>query len=124
MRCLFVALGGGIGALLRYLSSEFVKKIFDTPFPAGTFAVNAAGSFLIGVLFTLFETRLLPEEFRLFAITGFLGGYTTFSSYSLEAARLLLSGDTKLFLANVLLSNIVCIAFALAGMKFASCVRQ
>lgn len=109
-----------MGAVLRYLSSEFVRKLFTTPFPAGTFAVNAAGSFLIGILFASFETRILPEELRLFATTGFLGGYTTFSSYSLEAARLLLNGDTKLFIANILVSNVICIVFALAGIRLAS----
>ncbi|MDR2097589.1 MAG: fluoride efflux transporter CrcB [Spirochaetaceae bacterium] len=119
MKYLFIAFGGGIGALFRYLSSEFIKKILDTPFPAGTFTVNAAGSLLIGFLFTVFETFSLPEEYRLFAITGFLGGYTTFSSYSLETAQHLLNGNAKLALANILLSNLVCIAFAIAGMKLA-----
>ncbi|MDR2445443.1 MAG: fluoride efflux transporter CrcB [Spirochaetaceae bacterium] len=119
MKYLFVVLGGGIGALLRYLSVEFIKRIFDTPFPVGTFAVNIIGSLLIGFLFTAFETRLLPDQFRLFAITGFLGGYTTFSAYSLETTRYLLNGDTRLALANVLLSNLLCVSFTFAGMKLA-----
>ena len=119
MKYLFVVFGGGIGALLRYLSAEFIKKVFETSFPAGTFAVNLIGSVLIGFLFTAFETRLIPDQFRLFVITGFLGGYTTFSSYSLETARYLLNGDTRLALANALLSNLLCVAFTVAGMKLA-----
>ncbi|MDR2344312.1 MAG: fluoride efflux transporter CrcB [Spirochaetaceae bacterium] len=119
MLYLFVVLGGGIGALLRYMSVEFIKKLFGTPFPLGTFTVNLIGSLLIGFLFAVFEARLLPDQFRLFAITGFLGGYTTFSSYSLETARYLLNGDTRLALANMLLSNLLCLALTLAGMKLA-----
>jgi CrcB protein len=119
MKYLFVVFGGGIGALLRYLSVEFIRKIFDTSFTIGTFSVNILGSFLIGFLFTAFETRILPEQFRLLTITGFLGGYTTFSAYSLETARYLLNGNAKFAFANILLSNIACIAFTLAGMKLA-----
>jgi CrcB protein len=119
MKYIFIALGGGIGALLRYLSIEFIKKILKTPFPAGTLTVNMIGSLLIGFLFTIFETRLLPHELRLFVVTGFLGGYTTFSTYSLETAQNLLNGNTKLAFANILLSSLVCIAFTLAGMKLA-----
>ena len=117
MKYLFVVFGGGIGALLRYLSAEFIKKVFETPLPAGTFTVNVVGSLLIGFLFTVFEARLLPDQFRLFMITGFLGGYTTFSAYSLETARYLLNGEARLALANVMLSNILCVAATVAGVK-------
>ena len=119
MKYLFVVFGGGIGALLRYLAAEFIKKVVEPPFPARTFTVNVVGSLLIGFLFTVFEARLLPDQFRLFMITGFLGGYTTFSAYSLETARYLLNGEARLALVNVMLSNILCVAFTVAGVKLA-----
>ena len=109
--------GGGLGALLRFLSIQLAGKVFPTPFPAGTLLVNAAGSLCIGFLYKLFEARAAPSELRLFLLTGFLGGYTTFSTYSLESARYLLGGAYKEAALNILLNNALCLAFVIAGLE-------
>jgi CrcB protein len=116
MNYVLVILGGGIGAALRYLSAQALAALVKTPFPAGTLAVNAAGSLAIGFLFSLFEAHAVPMGLRLFLITGFLGGYTTFSAYSLETARLMLEGNIPLALLNLLANNGVCLLFAVLGM--------
>ena len=116
MNYLFVLLGGGVGAVLRYLSTQSITAFIKTPFPAGTLAVNALGALVIGFLFSLFEAHAVPAGLRLFLITGFLGGYTTFSSYSLETARLMLEGNIPMALLNLLLNNGVCLLFVVLGM--------
>jgi CrcB protein len=117
MNYLLVILGGGTGAALRYFSTQTVTTLIKIPFPAGTLAVNAAGSLIIGFLFSLFEAHAIPMGLRLFLITGFLGGYTTFSSYSLETARLMLEGNIPIALLNLLLNNGVCLLFVILGMR-------
>ena len=78
----YVFIGGGIGSSCRYLISLFATRYLGSGFPVGTLIVNLTGCFLIGFLFTLAgETRYLPPAGRIFLITGFLGGLTTFSSY-------------------------------------------
>ncbi|MDR1362801.1 MAG: fluoride efflux transporter CrcB [Spirochaetaceae bacterium] len=114
----YIVLGGGLGALARYVSISFISRLVKTPFPAGTLVVNIIGSFLIGILFSIFEKHRIPAEFRLFLTTGFLGAYTTFSTYSLETVRYFVDGNTKLAIINVVLSNAVCLIFTLIGMKF------
>ncbi|GHV90675.1 hypothetical protein AGMMS50268_11780 [Spirochaetia bacterium] len=116
MNYLLVILGGGIGAVLRYLSTQGLGALIKTPFPAGTLAVNAAGALVIGFLFSIFETHAVPAGLRLFLITGFLGGYTTFSSYSLETARLMLEGNIPMALLNLLLNNGICLLFVVLGL--------
>jgi CrcB protein len=116
MNYLFIILGGGIGAVLRYLSTQTITALIKTPFPAGTLAVNAAGALAIGFLFSIFEAHAVPAGLRLFLITGFLGGYTTFSAYSLETARLMLEGNLPMALLNLLLNNGVCLLFVVLGM--------
>jgi CrcB protein len=111
-----VFVGGGLGALLRFLSAQAVSKLFAAPFPAGTLAVNAAGSLAIGFLYKMFGVRAAPPELRLFLITGFLGGYTTFSSYALETANLLLKGCYRQAAVNLILNNALCLIFVIAGM--------
>ena len=116
MNYFFVLLGGGSGAILRYLSTQSITALVKAPFPAGTLAVNAFGALVIGFLFSLFEAHAVPAGLRLFLITGFLGGYTTFSAYSLEPARLMLEGNIPMALLNLLLNNGVCLLFVALGM--------
>ncbi len=86
---LLVLTGGGFGALVRFLVATFVADYYTTAFPLGTFFINISGSFLIGVLMMFFVHRTgLDPHWRLFLVTGFLGGYTTFSSFEWEALAL------------------------------------
>ncbi len=93
MQWLAIALGGALGSVLRYAAVSYITPLVNHRFPFGTFIVNASGSFLIGVAYVLLvEKTTLPAEWRLFFITGFLGGYTTFSAFSLEVLQLWQTG--------------------------------
>jgi len=92
MQVLLVALGGALGATLRYLVTSWVQQRVDF-FPWGTLAVNLLGSFLIGVVLELTVRGFLSSQARLFLAVGLLGGFTTFSSFSWETLALLEDGD-------------------------------
>jgi fluoride exporter len=80
-----VATGGAIGSVLRFLIGTWSLQWLGPGFPWGTFAINVSGSFAIGLVLTLAETRVgLPPYMRLFVATGVLGGYTTFSAFAYE----------------------------------------
>lgn len=90
---LVVMLGGGIGAVGRFMIGSLISRLYAVSFPAGTFVINISGSFLVGVLMTLFLNRpTLDPNWRLFLVTGILGGYTTFSSFEWEALIALRGG--------------------------------
>ncbi len=116
MHILYIALGGSIGAVTRYFVSKGIHSQVSTMFPAGTLFINATGSFLIGFFFFLFENTILPENLRSFLLIGFLGAYTTFSTYSLETVNMLKDGEFRAGLLNVLASNILCLAMTVSGM--------
>ncbi len=92
---LFVGIGGFIGSVLRYLTTGWVLRSYPNLLHGlGTVMVNLLGCFLIGLAAGLFSVRgHLPQEYRLLAITGVLGGFTTFSAFGLEADYLLRQGD-------------------------------
>lgn len=85
------ALGGAIGASLRYLTTHYAAVAWGTIFPYGTMVVNVVGSFIMGVLFVIFAEKfnLSSEAWRVFLMTGLLGGFTTFSAFSLDAWQLI-----------------------------------
>jgi CrcB protein len=116
MAYLFVILGGGTGALLRYLSTQLVNSVFKTQFSLGTLFVNCVGALLIGFLINFFDLYSLSAKWKLLLITGFLGGYTTFSAYSLETVQYFTSGNVKYAVANILANNVLCILFVLLGL--------
>ncbi|HLS38419.1 MAG TPA: fluoride efflux transporter CrcB [Sphingobacterium bovisgrunnientis] len=92
---IMVGLGGALGSILRYLTAVLLNKHFQSAFPLATFAVNILGCLIIGVLLGLFERQYLTSpDFKLLLITGFCGGYTTFSAFSAENIQLLESGQT------------------------------
>ncbi|MDR2466244.1 MAG: fluoride efflux transporter CrcB [Prevotellaceae bacterium] len=90
---LLVGLGGGAGSAARYLCSTALGRICTGAFPGSTFAVNAAGCLLMGLLFGLSEKSIsMNGEMKLLLATGFCGGYTTFSAFSAENVKLLQEG--------------------------------
>ncbi|MFA5039275.1 MAG: fluoride efflux transporter CrcB [Candidatus Omnitrophota bacterium] len=115
LKILAIALGGAIGSALRYSVSGLVYKASAGIFPAGTLVVNVTGSFLIGVLWALFERFTVAPVVRSFIFVGLLGGYTTFSTFSLENFHLLRDGEYRMALVNILLSNTAGVVFVFAG---------
>ncbi len=109
---LYVFLGGGLGSVCRYLASRWLTNIVPSVFPLGTFLVNIVGCFLIG-FFVFYFSRAgqSPPAWRLLLVTGFCGGFTTFSSFSLENTQLLDDNHVLLFLGYTVLS----ITLGLAG---------
>jgi len=114
----WVALGGAIGSVLRYLTVVIAAQRFGTGFPWGTLAVNVAGSFAIGAIAEWAAGGFLgvTPTVRLFVATGVLGGFTTFSSFSLDALSLLRDGNTLLALGYVAGSVLLGLGSAYAGM--------
>ena len=115
IKLIYVASGGAIGAVLRYLISNFYKFYFPN-FPIGTLFINFIGSFLIGILASNLESRGTSYIFiKYFLIIGILGSFTTFSTFSLETIQLV--NDKKLFLSliYVFLSITLCIFGAFFG---------
>ncbi len=109
---LLVALGGAIGAVSRYWLNGLIANAVGQTFPWGTLAINVTGSFIIGFFATLTgpEGRfLVPGEWRMFFMTGVCGGYTTFSSFSLQTLTLAQDGEWLWAGANILLSVALCL---------------
>jgi len=120
-KVLFVLLGGAIGTGCRYWLSTFVYSVVEKPsFPYANFIINVSGSFIIGILAELFEARVLVSPtLRAALLTGVLGGYTTFSSFSLETFSLLRDGGIWLALINVLGSVLLGLVAVWIGVRLA-----
>ena len=120
LKLLAVAVGGGIGAVTRYLVSVWAAGRFGANFPYGTLIVNVAGCFMIGLFMTLTTERLIVSPYwRLVFAVGFLGGLTTFSSFSYETLRLVEDSDILLAFYNTGLSLIVGFAATWVGIVVA-----
>ncbi len=99
---LLIGLAGGLGALSRFGLAGFVQSLTGADFPFGTFVVNILGSFLFGLIFGLIEERLpAGGELRMILLTGFMGAFTTFSTFAYESLSLLRYGQWLSVLANV-----------------------
>ncbi|MDR3556526.1 MAG: fluoride efflux transporter CrcB [Syntrophobacteraceae bacterium] len=118
IKVLLVLVGGGLGALTRYGVSLLAVKLFGTRFPFGTLIVNLSGCFLIGVSFALAERGLniMSPTVRLFFITGFLGGLTTFSSFAVETVNTIRVGTYLVTAANFLSNNLIGGALVFVGL--------
>lgn len=115
IRLLFLMTGGALGTLARYAASGIAHKLSNTMFPVGTLIVNAAGSLLIGVVWAFWEDSSVPAYIRTFLLVGFFGGFTTFSSFSLETLNLVRDNEIRLAAINVLLNNLLGIVFVFGG---------
>ena len=120
---LWIALGGALGSVARYGCSSLAARWIGETFPWGTLIVNVAGSFVIGLFATLTgpDGRVLASpDARQFVMVGVCGGYTTFSSFSLQTLNLIHDGDIVRAGANVLLSVAACLAAVWLGYVAAS----
>jgi fluoride exporter len=107
-RYIMVMVGGGAGSLARYLVSAMVNERTDNRFPLGTTLVNVTGSFLIGVLMVALAERFQSNSnLQLLLIVGFLGGYTTFSTFEFETYLALQDGNTWMGVVNMIASVIL-----------------
>lgn len=111
-----IALGGALGSVLRYLLASAVQGVAGRQFPLGTLSVNVLGSLVIGLLFVwLFERSAATPAIRAFWMIGVLGGFTTFSSFSLETFNLIAEAAYGRALANAVLSVILCLGATWLG---------
>ena len=113
---LITGAGGFFGSGLRYLSQRWIAQLLPVSFPYGTLFINILGSFLIGIIFALGDkTRVLTPEMRMFLAVGFCGGFTTFSSFSLDSYGLLKDGQYLYFSIYMIASIAACISAVIAS---------
>jgi CrcB protein len=104
----YIGLGGAIGSVLRYLTSVLVAKYWNQSFPLATFLTNVLGCFIIGIIIGLLEKNNLANgNLKWFLVTGFCGGYTTFSTFGLENHSLLQSNQSLLAFSYIALSVVL-----------------
>jgi len=116
-RVVLVAVGGGVGSVLRYLTSGLAARWLGLDFPYGTLIVNVTGSLLIGVVQALAEeAAVLPEPARLFLSAGVMGGFTTYSAFSYETMRLIELDALGRAVINVVVTTLVCLSVCALGL--------
>jgi fluoride exporter len=118
IKIVLVMIGGGLGSLSRYGITLLSIKLFGIRFPWGTLLVNLTGCFLIGLSFALAErSSLMNPSVRLFFITGFLGGLTTFSTYGYETFNAIYMGNQWAAIGNVLFNNVAGLILVFLGFR-------
>ncbi len=117
---LYIALGGALGSVLRYLTSVVIKSI---TFPYATFITNILGCLLIGLFFGYFEKQnVLSQDLKFFLITGFCGGYTTFSTFSLENIQLIQNNHMGTAIVYIASSVVIGLLATWLGMNLAKVI--
>ncbi|AFT67291.1 MAG: CrcB protein [Cycloclasticus pugetii] len=117
---LAIAAGGSVGAVMRFIVSTGIYSWLGRGFPYGTLVVNVIGSLLMGLLYELFLQRLsVSPEVRAVLLVGFLGAFTTFSTFSIETINLIEQGYVIKAIVNVLASVILCVLAAWVGLLIA-----
>ena len=120
VKIVYLGIFGGLGCVARYMISGWVYNLAGRSLPYGTLAVNVIGSLLLGVIMEgSLRSTLLSPELRIGLTVGFMGGFTTFSTFSYETVRLLEEGSLVAAGANILLNVTVCIAAAVVGIYLA-----
>jgi CrcB protein len=115
---MLIAIFGGVGCVLRYLISSGLNAWLGKAFPYGTLAVNVIGSFVIGIIFEVaLRGSVISPTLRLALTTGFLGGLTTFSTFSFETVELFLNGKHLVALLNIATSLLVCFLSTYLGIS-------
>ena len=118
-----VAIGGAVGALCRYGLCGLVNMLIKAELKPGTIVVNLIGCFLMGLLMAAFHVRAtVPDTAKLMILTGFLGAFTTFSTYTLESVNYLIDGKIHLAVANILISTIISLPLLYVGLKIGSSI--
>jgi CrcB protein len=127
IRYVWVSIGGALGTAARYWFSGLVANHFGETFPWGTMFINISGSFVIGFFATITgpDGRIFAStEMRQFVMIGLCGGYTTFSSFSLQTLNLVRDGETAWALANIGLSVVLCLVAVWIGHVVATHLNQ
>lgn len=120
MQLLYIGIFGGLGCVARFLLSGWTYALMGRGLPYGTLTVNVLGSFLLGLLMTFgLRSTLLSPELRIGLTVGFMGGFTTFSTFSYETMKLMEEGSLWQAGANIVLNVAVCLLFVLLGMQLA-----
>lgn len=120
MKIIYLGIFGGLGCVSRYLVSGWVYALAGRTLPYGTLAVNVVGSLLLGLIMEgSLRSTLLSPDLRFGLTVGFMGGFTTFSTFSYETVRLLEEGSFIAAGANIFLNVTVCIVAALVGIYLA-----
>lgn len=116
MHLVYIGIFGGLGCVARYFTSNLTYQLFGRSLPYGTLAVNVIGSFLLGLIMNFaLRSDMVSPELRVGLSVGFMGGFTTFSTFSYETLKLLEEGSLWQAGANIALNVVICLLFAFLG---------